>query len=485
MTEPVVGWKPHDGPQTTFVTSSVFDLGFGGAWGGSKTESLIMAPMQQADSPFMRVLLLRNTYPQLQQIIDRTHALFPQFGAKWVAAKNRWEFPAGGIYRFGYGANFQEIQQYLSDEYTYVGYDQVEQLAQEQTWSLLTGRIRSKDKGITRMARCTFNPGGPGHGWVRRRYVEACPWDGTPVWDEHGNSRGFIFADVYDNPTILENDPEYVNRIQSLPELLKRQAMGDWSAGEGVAFPKVTKTSHLVNRDLEPWWTYFGSFDWGYGHKWAFLLFANIGGGRIRVVDSVMGRREIPSEIAERVADLLRVYGQSFQTLQYTVAGADVKIRDEARGAFGPSVMEQFLMTGWPLMNGDPSRIAGYQNALWYLEKRGEEADTALLEIAPTAVNKKGVECLRALATDPDSPNVVLKVDYDPVSDNDGDDWYDAFKLGLMSRPITPNLRQVEPRETPDQSSLKAFKPRKETGVAWKTTMPRMQRAVGSRTEEV
>ena len=428
-----VAWQPHPGPQTTFLKSRIFDLGFGGAWGGGKTQALIVGGLRYADHKGLRALLLRNTFPQLQQIIDRSHQLFPQFGANWVASEKRWTFPAGGTYRFGYGETYEEIQQYLSDDYTYVGYDQVETLKEERVWALLTGRIRSDYKDIVRMARCSFNPGGVGHGWVKRRYV-ALPWDGTPVTiDEHGNQRGFVFSTLKDNPTLMENDPGYMARIQSLPDILRRQAMGDWSAGTGIAFPQLTARSHKVmgEPNIPRHWFLFGAFDWGFGHKWAFLLMAMKPDGTIRVVDSVMGRGHIPSEIVERVGDFLKVHGLQFTDLAYTVAGSDVKIQDRARGNWGPSVSEQFGTYGWYLINADQGRIAGYMNCMEYLHQKK-------IEFADTPGNGIGVQQLMDLSTDPDSPNDVLKTDYNPDTNEGGDDWYDAWRYGLQSRPLAP-----------------------------------------------
>lgn len=443
-----------------FLRSSVFDLGFGGAWGGTKTESLIMGGVRYADRPGMRTLILRNTYPQLQQIIDRTHDLFPQMGGKWSEQNKRWEFPAGGVYRFGYGSNMKEIRQYLSDEYTYIGIDQAEQIEDESVLDLLMGRIRSKHPDLTLMFRVTFNPGGPGHGFCQRRYVKPCPWDGTPIVLPNGITRGFIFSTFKDNPTLLENDPTYEKRLEALPEHLRKQALGDWSAGEGVAFPNLTETSHLEVIQPEGWWTHFGAFDWGYGHKWSFGLFANIGQNRVRLVDSAGGRQHTPLEIAERVADMLQAHELTFANLKYTVAGADVKIRDEARGAYGPSVMEQFLAIGWALMRADQSRIAGYQNMLAYVGK--PHSGRPLLSVAPTANNKLGIAQMMGLALDPDNPNDVLKVDYDPERNEGGDDFYDMLRYGLMSRPLNvekqivrlPGVDDYRATRKPDRQSV-------------------------------
>ena len=464
------GWKPQAGTQSRFLSSQVFDLGFGGAWGGTKTESLIVAGTRFSNHPKMRSLILRRTFPELREIMDRTHALFPQMRAAWIASEKRWEFPAGGTYEFGYCSTYEEAQQYLTAQYTYIAYDQVEQLREERIWSLLVGRIRSlysstscthpgakmgvNDCGrcIALMARCSFNPGGVGHGWVKRRYV-SLPWDGTPVEDEHGNQRAFLFSQLADNPLLLEKDPDYARRLKSMPDILRRQAEGDWSAGEGVAFSELTEESHMLPEvdGIDKNWFLFGSFDWGFGHKWAFHLYAVRVDGVVLVVDSVMGRGHIPEAIVERVSDLLKHYGLRFTDLAYTVSGSDVKIQDKARGNWGPSVVEQFAAHNWYLINADQSRISGYQNTLAYLH------DKKVL-FCRTPGNVKGVAQMVDLATDPDSPNDVLKNDYNPETDTGGDDWYDSLRYGLMSRPLTPK----EPKKFQDRIDRALAKNREE-----------------------
>ncbi len=383
-----------------------------------------------------RALILRRTFKELRDIIDKSHNIMPHIGGTWYASENRWKWQNGFTLEFGYCENFADVAQYVGQEYTYIGFDQLEQLPEERIWIVLMSRLRSTDPTIVRMARATFNPGGQGHGWVRNRFIEPCPPDGTPIFDEEGNSRAFFQASIYDNPTLLENDPDYLKYLKSLPEVMRRQMLdGEWDAGEGIAFPGFTDKSHAVMAGpVDRGWRLFGAFDWGYGHKWAFGLCAILPGGTVRFLDSCMGRRHTPYQIAERVAELLKVHGLTFADLAYTVAGSDVKIRDEARGTYGPSVMEQFIMFNWVLMPADQSRVAGYQNFLLYLHHKK-------VEFAVTPGNLIGVKQLKEMSTDPDFPNDVLKVDVDPLTGEGGDDWYDMARYALMSRPLPFDLK--------------------------------------------
>jgi hypothetical protein len=129
------------------------------------------------------------------------------------------------------------------------------------------------------------------------------------------------------------------------------------------------------------------------------------------------------------VEDLLKSHGLTFHNLSYTVAGSDVKIREEARGNYGPSVLEQFMSLGWfGIMVADQGRVAGYSNLLQYLHDKN-------LAFCDTPGNRLGVEQMLGLVVDPDAPNTILKTDVNPTTGEGGDDWTDALRYGAMSRP--------------------------------------------------
>lgn len=424
---------------------SSFEILYGGARGGGKSDVVIHLPLRWIHKPAFKALILRATFPQLQELEDRCRRTYTKLGGRWVASESRFIFPSGASIQLGYGETWADIVKYQGFQYQFIAYDEVGNLREERCWVMLFGCCRSpEDPTITCQIIGTANPGGVGHGWLRRRFIEQCPPDGTPVWTNVGTAdepewitRSFVQAKVYDNPTIVQNDPSYISRLRALPELLRKQHLeGDWAAGEGIAFPKLTRTSHQKRIAVEPWHRWFMAFDWGYGHQWATILFRNVGKTQVHVQDMAMGRRQVPLEIAERVSEMLKSQNLTFHQLDYTVSGRDKATGDGAKGGWGPTIEEQMLMAGWVLSPGDPARISGYQNALTYLESGN-------LTFEPGKMTDKLIECLMNLSLDPDQPNDILKVDYDPVNDIMGDDPYDALKMGLMSRPLQI-LRPVE-----------------------------------------
>ncbi len=369
--------------------------------------------------------------------------------------------------------SYADALQFQGHEFAFIGYDEIGNLSDERAWDFLLSCLRCTDPSIVKMARCSANPGGVAHGWLKRRFIASCPPDGTPVWTaftlpdgrEVWKTRAFVQARVFDNPTLMENDPGYVAQLMQLPEVMRKQHLdGDWEVGSGLAFETLGETTHLVPRAEVPGWANcFGAFDWGFGHKWSFAVAYQRPDGKLHIVDAASGRKMIPRRIVERVADVLESRGLTFQRLSYTVAGADVKIRDEARGSFGPSVMEQFGSEGWFLMNADQSRVAGYQNLLRYIESRQ-------IEFEDTPGNRAVIATLREMVTDPDFPNDVLKVDADPLTGEGGDDAYDMLRYLAMSRP----LASVMPASALDRRDRSTFERAPKTPAFTGYAMPRI-----------
>ncbi|OQW37049.1 MAG: hypothetical protein A4C66_03180 [Nitrospira sp. HN-bin3] len=438
-----VAWKPHPGPQTKFLANPAFEVLYGGAAGGGKTDCLLYGGLRQVHIPGFRALFLRKTFPELREVMDRTHAVFRRLGAEWKATDKRWQFPSGAFYEFGYLESYTDAMQYQGQEFQYIAYDELGLVPEERIWLFLMSRCRSTNPDIRAMMRASANPGGAGHGWIRKRFISVCPPDGSVVTipSAHGFpplTRAFVQSKVWDNPTLVENNPQYISILQGLPDLLRRQLLeGDWSAGSGLAFEELNETVHFVPpRSIEPWENVFAAFDWGYSHNFSVGLYLVQADGAVLKMDTILGRRMIPEEIVERVKERFLAMGVPFHRLQYTVSGSDVKMQDRARGSFGPSVLEQFMTAGWTLINADQSRVAGYQNLLHYLSWGKDRPPR--LRFMDTPGNRKCFEQLQSLVVDPDSPNDVLKVDTDPTTGEGGDDMYDETRMALMSRPIVP-----------------------------------------------
>ena len=99
-------WRPHPGPQTVFLAAGEFEALYGGAAGGGKSDALLYGGLRQIRVPKYRALLLRQSFPELRDLMDRAGALFPQLGAVWSEQQKRWRFPSGATYEFIEGICF-------------------------------------------------------------------------------------------------------------------------------------------------------------------------------------------------------------------------------------------------------------------------------------------------------------------------------------------------------------------------------------------
>lgn len=457
MTDRQIIWTPQEGPQTTFLSASEFEILYGGAAGGGKTEALIGDAIGQMNHPGARALFMRSTFPELREVMDRAFSLFPRLGATWRASDKRWTFPPhNSTIEFGYGETWAEVQQYVGQEFTWLGYDELGKMPEERSWLLLLSRLRSKIPGTRVYARASANPGGAGHAWLDRRFVKPTKKGATVVADEFKDpldgtirvlTRRFIPSRVTDNRILLKNNPLYYAQLQQLPETLRRQLLeGDWDSGSGFALSELGETSHLVSPfEIPDHWYRFGALDWGFAHPWWFVGGAQDEKGDVYVTHSVSGRRDLIDTIAGQVLDQTELHGGRPRPVRWQVVagGHDLWHERKAHGEIGPTDAERLQAFGLPLVRATISRVSGLNNLRWYTTLNGVTTPRARFFDTPSV--RKLVEHLRTVVTDPDRPEDALKVDADPDSGVGGDDGYDAFRYMMMLRPYTaaPTSPQV------------------------------------------
>lgn len=244
--------------------------------------------------PRYKGLLLRRTFPELDsEIIVRSREWYPLAGAKYNEDKKRWTFPSGAIQQFGHCEYEADIRKYDTAEYNYIAFDELTSFTEFQYLYLVLTRCRSSSSRLPAIARSATNPGNIGHAWVNERFVKPAPYgtiiaskikdaEGNLIIDKRTNEpiiskRIFIQSFAEDNPYLMENDPGYVNRLDSLPEAERRaKRFGAWDSFEGQVFsdyrevPNKAKgepenACHLVEPFKIPdWWLKFLAIDWGY-----------------------------------------------------------------------------------------------------------------------------------------------------------------------------------------------------------------------------
>lgn len=264
-------WQPQDGPQKALIECPVYDVFFGGARGGGKTDGMLgdWVCHAQRYGKAARGLILRREYEQvLKFLLPRMRELFIPLGAVWKGEERYWLFPNGASFYVRHLDLDSDAEKYQGDSYTRIYVEELTNFPSPAPLDKLHGTLRSAD-GVPVGFRATGNPGGPGHGWVKFRYIDPCP-AGMKIFETDVNGVKFkrvtIRSKLSDNKILDLKDPGYRDRLRLVgnEELVRGWLEGDWDIVAGAAL-NITKDRHLIRSFVPPrHWTRFTSLDWGY-----------------------------------------------------------------------------------------------------------------------------------------------------------------------------------------------------------------------------
>lgn len=243
-------------------------IGYGGARGGGKTWSVRMKAMLLASRyAGIKILIVRRSFQELRD----NHILPLQMElrdiARWKEQEKRFIFPNGSYIRFGYCSAERDVLQYQGQEFDIIFIDEATQLTEFQ-FQTFKGCLRGANDFPKRMY-LTCNPGGVGHAWVKRLFV-----DRQYRGDERADDYEFIQAKVTDNPVLMEKDPEYIRMLKSLPyELREAWLNGSWDVFAGQYFSEWDRDVHVVEPFEPPaWWRRYVTIDYGLDMLAAYLI---------------------------------------------------------------------------------------------------------------------------------------------------------------------------------------------------------------------
>ena len=452
-------WKPQE-KQAAFMARGEYEALYGGAAGGGKSDALLCEALRQVHIPHYRALLLRKTYPQLSELIDRSRILygaaFP--GAVYNGTEHCWRFASGAKIYFGSMQHREDRVNYQGKRYDFIGFDELTHFTFEE-YSYLFSRNRPSGPGTRVYIRAATNPGGVGHGWVKERFVDPAP-PMTPIEEKQRvilpdgsekvftRSRIFIPSTVFDNGALLRNSPEYLASLSMLPEAEKQALLyGSWDSFQGQVFrewrnapnPRHKNTHVIAPFRIPQSWRIWRGFDFGYARPFAVGWFAADTEGRMYHIRELYGCSGVPNEGVKwnpvEIARKIREIEETDENIRgrRIIGVADPSVFDESRGESVAQMMAKspnFIY----FSPGDNNRLPGKMQFHYRLsfDDRGEPMfycfDT----------------CRNFIRT---VPNLC----YDPRNvediDTDGEDHiYDMTRYVMMENPISPPRREKPPR---------------------------------------
>ena len=378
-------------------------IGFGGARGGGKSWAVrVKAVLMCERYPGIKVMIVRKTYPELQEnhiipLCEMLRVADPDPAerlARYNDSKKHIVFPNGSRILFRYCDHERDLLRFQGTEVDVLFIDEATQHGEE-----VMDKLKACVRGVNNFPKqiiCTMNPGGEGHGWVRRLFINREYRDG-----ENPDDYSFIQSLVQDNKALLESDPDYVRKLQSLPPKLRDAWLyGNWDLFEGQFFEELRLTPDMqaaknagenatadelrqqhrwchvippidLSRGDASHWTICRSYDFGYGKPFSCAWWAVDYDGTLYRILELYGCTETPNEGLRwtpdqqfrKIAEIEREHpwlrGKKIDGV------ADPAIWDGSRGE---SVAETAARYGIYFVPGDNARIAGWMQVHYRLQ---------------------------------------------------------------------------------------------------------------------
>lgn len=424
MTSRAIGMTPNE-KQKMFFRSRKKYIAYGGSRGGGKswavrTKCVLMAQRY----PGIQILILRRTLPELREnhILPLMEMLTGI--AKYNDKNHEFVFANKSRIRCGYCQAENDVYQYQGQQYDVICLEEAT-LFTESQWTFIKTCNRPSNAAapiISPRMYFTCNPGGVGHAWVKRLFIDRDYREG-----ENPDDYDFIPAKVYDNKYLLEADPTYVANLMALPPELRRAHLeGDWDALAGQYFQEFRRQKHTCKPfEIPQDWKRFRSMDWGYNDPCCVLWHAVGPENRVYTYRELYVTQTLARDVADRVRDLS--HGEK---ISYTVASPDMWQTRGTHDIEGENIAEIFTGHGVPLMKADNSRVIGWQQMHEFMAD-APDGDPRWV-IFDTCENL--IRTLPLLTHDEHKP--------EDVSDGCEDHAPEAARYGLMSRPAPSRAKK-------------------------------------------
>lgn len=382
--------------------------------------------------------MIRRNAEDLADWLDRANQVYRNFGAVMTGKPAVFEFPSGAIIRTGHLKDDQAYTKYMGHEYHRMVIEELTQIPNERSYLQLLASCRSTVPGLIPQVFLTANPGGVGHGWVKKRFIDPSP-PYKPFPDPtSGRLRIYIPSTVEDNPVLSQADPGYVAFLDALKntdeELWKAWRHGDWDAMAGQFFRSFDRRVHVVPSFVpRPELPKFAGMDWGYTAPHAIYAAAlqqvSLEDGRrfnrLWVYKELTDTEKTPKEVSVRMK-------QQLPLSQFEGLYADPAIWGKSQDR-GSTIADQFYKEGIRWKKADNDRINGWA------------AVRQWLSIAPDGLPYVLIseDCVKLIETLPSATHDETKKE-DIDKDFEDDHSLDAFRYLCKSVKFTdPGVKTI------------------------------------------
>lgn len=450
-------WTPQP-KQLEFQQRGEYEAFYGGAAGGGKSDALVIEALRQVPIPHYKGLIVRKTYPELSELVEKSLNYYPRAfpKAKYNDSKHTWTFPSGAKIVFGSMHHTSDRTKYQGKAFDFIGFDELTHFTWDE-YSYLISRNRPNGAGTRVYMRSTGNPGGVGMGWVKDRFITAGE-PGKTIWESvrvrfpdghterRWRSRVCIRASLFDNKKLLENDPNYMDKLAMMSPA-ERDALlyGDWDTFSGQVFTEWRNdpdryhdrlNTHCIAPFVVPSdWAIWCGFDWGYSRPSAAVYFAVDHERRMYLIREVYFTTGTPNE------------GVKYEPTAVAKKLKEVEAEDpNLKGKFIHRVGDPAIWAS----NGTESIGALMERERVYFEKGDNTRIAGKMQLHHRLhFDENGVPmfyvfntCKHFIRT---FPNLVYdEKNVEDVDSNGEDHLYDAVRYVAMRNPIAPRQKAKE-----------------------------------------
>lgn len=424
-------YRPQPGPQTAMLECPAQDIFVGGARMGGKSYGALGAFAIYAAKYGEHAVggVFRKSFTELKDIWAKSRRIFGPMGWKANEGKHEWRDPkSGATLSMHYLERDEDAEVYQGWDLPFQIFEEIGNFETSRPMDLLFGSLRSSAE-IPKVRIATGNPGGRGHQWVKKRYIdghkpyEIFTYQPQPdLAPEIFLTSCFIPATLDDNPIAIKNNPNIEATLAAATmgnaALYKAWRRGDWDAVVGAYFDVFSESRHVYTDQSEvlsyyPRWI---AIDWGFKHDAAVYWFASDGEGRIWITREIVVNRLDSPALGKMIADATPEVERPFTDAVYL--SPNVFDKDSSMKTIASQISAELVKFGLPQCSrADDARISG-----WMLMYQLFSQDR--LRIHNRC--RRAIDCIPVLQRDPKHPEDVQKAE--------GDDPGEAIRYGIKTR---------------------------------------------------